>query len=522
MSTGASWSVRGKIVLNQRSFWVNNVALFPVLPLGLPQSSVNFPRYCQIFKSTVQLFLAARNRLWSGAENLFGGAPRRVPAPFWKDTLMANSYDAIIIGAGVIGACTAYEMAKQGLKTLSIDKLPEAGYGSTSGSCAIIRTYYSAFETCALAYEGWHYWKNWEDYIGRGVADDLIKYHDTGCLVIKTPHNHDLKIVCDTMDQIDCPWEDVPVADIPNRLQGADTHTFEPAKRPEDPGFGEPTGDAVSGAVFFPRGGYVSDPKLSARNAQQAAMAAGGEFMFNTEVAAIRQAGGRVIGVTLKDGTEIDAPVVVNVAGPHSFVINKMAGVENAMKIKTRALRHEVAHVPAPAGMNFERDGMVYSDSDIHTYARPEIGNNILIGSEDPACDTREWIEDPDVFNADFSDQWKIMVMRLAQRLPELGIPEQAKGVVALYDVSDDWMPIYDKSDLPGFYMAVGTSGNQFKNAPVAGKIMAAIVAACEGGVDHDVEPVQFTLENIGHTINLGAFSRNREINQNSSFSVIG
>ena len=51
---------------------------------------------------------------------------------------MAETFDAIIIGAGVIGACTAFELAKQGYKTLSLDKGPEAGYGSTSGSCAII------------------------------------------------------------------------------------------------------------------------------------------------------------------------------------------------------------------------------------------------------------------------------------------------------------------------------------------------------------------------------------------------
>jgi sarcosine oxidase subunit beta len=340
--------------------------------------------------------------------------------------------------------------------------------------------------------------------------------------VIKTPHNHDLSVVCETMDQIGCPYEEVAVDDIPKRLQGADTQSYEPAKRPEDEGFGEPTADAVNGAVFFPRGGYVSDPKLSARNAQQAAQAAGAEFLFNTEVSAIRQSGGRVTGVTLSDGTEIDARVVVNVAGPHSFVINDMAGVSDGMNIKTRALRHEVAHVPAPMGVNFERDGVVYSDSDIHTYARPEVGNNILIGSEDPACDPKEGVEDPDVFDEDLSDQCKVLAMRLAQRLPELGIPEQARGVVALYDVSDDWMPIYDKSDLDGFYMAVGTSGNQFKNAPVAGKIMTAIIDACEAGQDHDTNPVQFHLDYIGKDISLGAFSRNREINENSSFSVIG
>ena len=87
---------------------------------------------------------------------------------------MNEKFDAIIIGAGIIGACTAYELTKKGYKTLSIDKLPEAGHGSTSGSCAIIRTYYSAFETCALAYEGWHYWKDWAGYIGKDTKTDLI------------------------------------------------------------------------------------------------------------------------------------------------------------------------------------------------------------------------------------------------------------------------------------------------------------------------------------------------------------
>ena len=161
-----------------------------------------------------------------------------------------SSYDAIIIGAGVIGACTAFELAKKGWRTLSIDKLPESGYGSTSGSCAIIRTYYSALETCAIAYEGWHYWKDWAEYIGVEDEQGLITYHDTGCLVIKTAHNHSLTRVCEMMDRIGCPYEHVPVEDIARHMPDADTHRFEPAKRPEDEGFGEPTGPSVEGAVI--------------------------------------------------------------------------------------------------------------------------------------------------------------------------------------------------------------------------------------------------------------------------------
>ena len=433
-----------------------------------------------------------------------------------------SSYDAIIIGAGVIGACTAYELAKKGMRTLSIDKLPEAGYGSTSGSCAIIRTYYSALESCAIAYEGWHYWKDWKRYIGVDDDQGLIKYHNTGCLVIKTEHNHHLERVCEMMDRIGCPYEHVAVGDIAKRMPNADTHRFEPAKRPQDDGFGQPTGPSVEGAVFFPNGGYVNDPKLSAHNVQRAAEAHGATFVFNRAVVEILKTEDRVSGVLLDDGSHIEAPVVINVAGPHSSKINAMAGVDGGMNISTRALRHEVAHVPAPEGVDFEHQGVVYSDSDIHTYCRPEVGNHILIGSEDPECDEKEWIDDPDNFDDSFSEQWNVLVMRMAQRMPDLRIPGTARGVVALYDVTDDWMPIYDRSDLEGFYMAVGTSGNQYKNAPVAGKMMAALIEACENGHDHDNDPVRFHLDHLDLEISLGAFSRNREINQDSSFSVIG
>ncbi len=96
------------------------------------------------------------------------------------------------------------------------------------------------------------------------------------------------------------------------------------------------------------------------------------------------------------------------------------------------------------------------------------------------------------------------------------------KGIVDLYDASDDWIPIYDKSALRGFYMACGTSGNQFKNAPIAGKLMAALVEYGEAGNDHDAEPMRMTLPYTGHEIDVGFYSRKREINPESSFSVLG
>ena len=142
------------------------------------------------------------------------------------------------------------------------------------------------------------------------------------------------------------------------------------------------------------------------------------------------------------------------------------------MKIKTKALRHEVHHVPSPPGFDYEKDGHHVSDGDNAIYFRPETGNHILIGSEDPDCDPQVWVENPDDFNRQVTrEQWEAQVYRCARRIPSLPIPEEMKGVVDLYDCSDDWIPIYDKSDLGGFYMAVGTSGNQFKNGPVVGSL---------------------------------------------------
>ncbi|BBG02657.1 MULTISPECIES: Cgl0159 family (beta/alpha)8-fold protein [Pseudonocardia] len=86
----------------------------------------------------------------------------------------------------------------------------------------------------------------------------------------------------------------------------------------------------------------------------------------------------------------------------------------------------------------------------------------------------------------------------------------------------DDWTPIYDRTELPGYYVAIGTSGNQFKNAPVVGQFMRTIIDRVENGADHDTTPLLFTAPHTGATIDLGAFSRQRPVNAHSSGTVLG
>ncbi|MCK5350724.1 MAG: FAD-binding oxidoreductase, partial [Desulfobacula sp.] len=376
-----------------------------------------------------------------------------------------KKYDAIIIGAGIIGNCIAYELALKGFKTLNVDKLGGSGFGSTSGSCAIIRFYYSSPEGVALAREGYYYWLDWNRYLNVFDPDGMAYYKNTGAMVFKSEVNNNLVNIKTSLDKLGVGYLDLSPEDMKRYIPNPDLRAYHPQKLMDDPAFGNPTGEKINGALYVPESGYVSDPKLSTHNVEMAARNVGSDFLFNAEVVDILKKDGRTSGIALKDGSTIYAPVVVNVSGPHSYLINKMAGIEDQMNIKTRALRVEVAHVPSPEGVDWEKTGIITSDSDTGVYTRPETGNHFLIGSEEPDCDPLDYV-DPDNYNTDFTDQNRVQAMREAMRIPDIPIPNKPQGLVDLYDVSDDWYPIYDKSSLPGFYLAIGTSGNQYKNAP--------------------------------------------------------
>jgi sarcosine oxidase subunit beta len=434
---------------------------------------------------------------------------------------MTANVDAIVIGTGVIGAAIALELNRAGLTTHSVDKNPAAGYGPTSGSCAIIRVHYSTLEGTAFAYEGYHYWKNWGEYLKTKDERGLAEFREIGCLVMCTEENGYLQKHTSICDQLAVPYEVWDAATIRAHLPFYNLESFAPPKRMQDPDFGQAGSGRIERAILFPTAGYVTDPQLSTHNLQRAAEAAGGTFLFNRTVTEILKQSDRISGVRLDDDSEIHAPVVVNVAGPASSAVNALAGALGDMTIRTRALKQEVVHLPAPPGYDFYTHGTIVSDNDIGCYCRPEKGNYILIGSEDPECDPREWV-DPEDYDRNFSEQWTHQAYRYAQRANGLEVPRRMQGVVDLYDVSDDWIPIYDKSCVPGYYMAIGTSGNQYKNAPIAGKMMAALIKHCEAGNDHDQSPFRFHLPYIDRDIDTGFYSRKREINTESSFSVLG
>ena len=437
---------------------------------------------------------------------------------------MAIAVDVVVIGAGVVGSAVSYELARTGLRVAVVDKGAGVGQGSTSASSAIVRFNYSTFDGVAVAWESSLYWAEWADHVESRTGRALAALCRTGVVTLDAP----VVSVARTsalFDQVKVSYEQWDADELRAGVPSLDPGRHWPPKRIDDEAFwAEP--EEELGAMFTPDGGFIDDSMLAAVNLADAASRRGVRFLFRRTVTEVRRSGDgdRVAGVVLADGDRIDAPVVVNCGGPWSTQINALAGIGADFTIPVRPMRQEVHHVTAPPGYNDgDRLGPVVADVDLGIYIRATPGDGMMVGGTEPECDPLEWITDPEDLNIHpTAARFEAQVTRAARRFPGLQVPLRPKGIVGVYDVAQDWTPIYDRTELDGFYVAMGTSGNQFKNAPMAGLMMAALITAVENGHDHDTEPVRYTCRRTGYVVNLGAFSRKREFNADSSGTVLG
>ena len=200
----------------------------------------------------------------------------------------ASTADVVIIGAGLVGCSIARALSLAGLQTLNLERLPAAGYGSTSHSSAIIRPFYSHVTSCAIAHEARSRWLRWGDFLGLDGSHNLAEYRETGGLVlIKDGETQQFAANLAALEEVGVEYELLGADDIARRLPGITLDGFGPPKPMADPAFGEPTEGSISGAIYIPACGHVSDPQLAAANLHAAAVNAGGGFRFGEQVTAL-------------------------------------------------------------------------------------------------------------------------------------------------------------------------------------------------------------------------------------------
>lgn len=355
-----------------------------------------------------------------------------------------QSYDALIIGAGIMGCCSAFELASRGLSVGVLEK-SGLGSGSSGKSSAIIRQHYSNEVTARMALYSLQVFQDFRELVGGESG-----FRQVGFLVL-TPEKDRLGLEANLKLQ---------------RSVGIQTELLDADELRQRWPYLE-VGDLVA-AAYEEQSGYA-DPHLTLQSYAQATRALGAEVHLDTQVTGVRFAAGRVQGVETTQGS-FAAPVVINCAGAWGSRVAQLAGVDASID----SCRVQVAFYRRPAG--FEHDHPVVADFNQAVYWRPETGGLTLVGLIDPS--EKEAVVDPDHYReaVDF-DFMADAGERLVRRFPGMQHGEGAGGFASLYGITPDWHPFIDEAPPDsGFYLCAGFSGHGFKLGPAVGRMVADMV----------------------------------------------
>ncbi len=361
---------------------------------------------------------------------------------------MAETYDVIVIGAGIMGCSTAYQLARRGLKVAVLEK-ETPGAGSSGKSSAIIRQHYSNEVTARMALHSLRVFQNFKEEVGGESG-----FTQAGFFVLTPAKDIEgLKANVALQQSVGIKTELVPREEIKKLWPHLEV------------------GDLVA-AAYEPESGYA-DPSLTVNSYAEAARRHGARIYQDTPVTGVRMAGGKVVGVDTPKGA-FDAGAVVNCAGPWGARVAAMVGVE----VPINPCRVQVAFFRRPSG--YKEEHPVVADFVYGVYWRSETGALTLVGLIDP--EEANDVVDPDAYQEQLDRDFVLEVgERLVRRFPAMERSESTGGYAALYAITPDWHPVIDEAILgSGFYLCAGFSGHGFKLGPAVGLMTADMVTGQE------------------------------------------
>lgn len=356
-----------------------------------------------------------------------------------------STADIVVIGGGVIGASTAFNLARQGAKNVVMLERRAVCSGGTARSCAICRTHYSVPSNRVHAVESLKIFENFREIVG-GEAG----FHRTGYLILG-PEAHRAPML--------------EVFQAQNEL-GIDTAVLTPAEtRRIHPLLNL---DDVEVIGYDTRAGYC-DPRLTTSSYVRRAQDLGVRVQTHTPVLGLNTSG-RLRQVQTPSGL-IETPVVVLVAGPWTNAIAQGIGVRFPCEIS----RHKV--ITLRAAQPYDLDWPTVKDltDPNKIYFRSETGGVVLVGTGDHG----DPIEDADALSDDQVDTAHVerIGALVAHRMPAFADAQYTAGWIGPYDITPDWNPLIGAvSGHEGLYLAAGFSGHGFKMAPTVGESLAQTI----------------------------------------------
>ncbi len=351
----------------------------------------------------------------------------------------------LIVGAGIVGCCTAYQLARAGVRdVLVIDKADTAS-GPTGRSSGVIRQFYTHPTIVQMARQG----------LGAYAATKEETGFDSGfvrtgwVLTVDARSESVARKGLQVQAPLGVPSSWISVDDMREIVSGIST-------------------DGLVGGIYEADSGY-GDPPAAAAAYLSAARERGVTYHRATTVVRWLLRGERIVGAETNAGP-IEADFVFNCAG--AWVGQLLASLGYDTPVTTS--RHQIVTLrenPRPRRP-------IVSDPVNLVYMRPEGSDLTLVGSNAPS-DSLD-VVDPERC-PDHADDEKIesMVTNASKRLTDLAEAGIAHNWSGVYDVSADGFPILGKlPGLDGMAIATGLSGHGFKLAPAIAEIMASFLQA--------------------------------------------
>lgn len=366
----------------------------------------------------------------------------------YKGVRMRSVADVVIIGGGVIGMSIAYHLARMGEQNIVVlEREAMLGLGSTGKCAGGIRQQFSTEVNIRLAMESVRFFERFQEEL-----DADPEFRQRGYLFLATTpqdaaaFQHNVALQRSLGLKVDI-------------LTPQQAKNLVPALNVED----------VLLATYCPTDGYA-DPHGVLQGFAKGARRLGVEICLDTEATGIELSRGRVSAVLTNKG-RIEAPCVVDAAGPWLANIGRMVGVELPVLPYRRQIfvTNPFPAIPDPLPMVID-----FAPS---FYFRKE-GPGILMGMTDDA--------EPSSFNThvdwDFLEQ---VVEKAVHRAPVLEQAGFMDGWGGLYEVTPDDNPILGPlPEVEGFFCAGGFSGHGFMLAPATGRAMAELILNGHSEVD--------------------------------------
>jgi glycine/D-amino acid oxidase-like deaminating enzyme len=369
---------------------------------------------------------------------------------------MQRTADVVVIGGGIMGASTAYHLAKRGCTNVLVVESGEMfGLGSTGLNAGGVRYQFATAVNIELSKLSIGMMERFADEMDQPIGlrrcgylfmldDEADLEQFTRNVALQNAHGVPSKVVTAA-----------EIAELAPEV--------------------ELTG--IIGGTWCPRDGLV-DPNGLLQGFVSQARRFGASLVTSTAATSIDISGGRVQRVVTNAGT-IDTPAVVIAAGPWSGDVGAMAGVS----LPVQPIRRQIA-VTAPVP-SLRSDFPFVIDFSRALYFHRE-GAGILTGMSNR--------DEPPGWNTAVDDEWRLHHLENAmERLPMLADAEIMAEWAGLYEVTPDDQPILGKlPQADGLFVCAGFSGHGLMHGPGTGLLMAEEIL---DGRAHtiDIDPLRWS-----------------------------